>query len=295
MKKIAPSILAILAVFASPRDASATYGKNCPFQVSPPEAMTDVYVAGGNGVTSTAVAVAISYIHEDNGPTTSWDGLGVNSVSLAYPQPQLGTAWLLGALGRGDNWAGFHPASQYGGLQMRDGNAFHFPIGWAYLDDTVNTAKTNYSSLNYDVVSYECPTFNGSTDVLGMAAITLHEHWHAVLHDHGFAQGTHGHMAGPTGECTNATCDYFYAHHLSDYLPTDSNSQGFLGFLSTTNFTHYFHSPYQIEIEYACDVANFPQGWTPAIVHQNAAAAANSTLTFIANVVPWKCGDPVPF
>ena len=295
MKKLAIALLLALTVVALPRGASATYGKNCTFHPTPFEILNDVYVAGGNGAVSTAVTVAISYAQAPYfDGINSWAGLGVNTTNLAYPIPALGTAWLLGAIGRGDNWAGFHPASQYGGLQMRDGSAFHNPVGWAYLDDTLHTAKTNYVvSPAADVISFECPDF--SQDVIAMAAIFMHENWHAVLHDHGFAQGTNGHMAGPLGQCNNGTCDYFYAHHLADYLPTDSNSNGFLGYLSTTNYTHYYHTPFQMETEWACDVANYPQSWTPATVWQNTTGFANDNFANIANVVPWKCGLPVPF
>ena len=67
---------------------------------------------------------------------------------------------------------------------------------------------------------------------------------------------------------------------------------------STNPNNFQFHSPYQIEVEFDADLAEFSHPWVPTIVTKAARASGNSRLTqegrFI-NAVGYTIGSPRPF
>jgi hypothetical protein len=56
-----------------------------------------------------------------------------------------------------------------------------------------------------------------------------------------------------------------------------------------------FHSPNQVQVEFLCDLAEFPKTWVPMSVRTTAQADANSrAATRFIKGPGFRCGNPRP-
>ena len=117
----------------------------------------------------------------------------------------------------------------------------------------------------------------------------MHEGWHAWLRKYNWNNGScGGHRCPPLGACTAPGCDYFYFHGIGAYA--------FGALYQTDGTANRFHSPNQVQVEFLCDVADYPQWWVPKSVRQEARTDADKRAAerFI-NGPGYKCGDPRPW
>jgi hypothetical protein len=116
-----------------------------------------------------------------------------------------------------------------------------------------------------------------------------HEGWHGWMDLYDWDNGScGGHRCGPLGNCSASGCDYFYFHGIGAYA--------FGAMWENDGTANRFHSPNQVQVEYLCDVADFPVWWVPNSVRLAAQADANQRATqrFI-NGPGYFCGDPRPW
>ncbi|MGH7269573.1 MAG: hypothetical protein ACREJ3_04005, partial [Polyangiaceae bacterium] len=132
---------------------------------------------------------------------------------------------------------------------------------------------------NPDLIQMACPLYDspsafGSVSAAGpalRAEVLAHEAWHAWEEEHGhpWTITDCGHERCPDtnpGQPTKrkychlgAECDTWYPHSSS---PAGSMNNG------------QMHRPYQVMVEFACDLVNSPQDWVPLIVRELAKADA---------------------
>jgi hypothetical protein len=137
-----------------------------------------------------------------------------------------------------------------------------------------------------------------SSDPVFRAVTVIHEAWHAWEQKHGAHINTacghsfcpQDHLAPPPNpgpppsgqtfvssvSCNpGAECDIWYPHPQGA-CPQDPLGQGACETFGDEGFmSGIFHRPYQAETEFACDVANTPQGWVPLIVRELMASNAD--------------------
>ena len=105
----------------------------------------------------------------------------------------------------------------------------------------------------------------------------MHEGWHGWLKKDNWNNGScGGHRCLPRdpqgnklplGACTVDGCDYFYFHGIGAYA--------FGALYQTDGTANRFHSPNQVQVEFLCDVADYPQSWVPKSVRQEAKTDAD--------------------
>lgn len=92
----------------------------------------------------------------------------------------------------------------------------------------------------------------------------------------------------PTGGCTASGCDPFYFHRVSAYR--------FGELWQNDGTARRFHSPNQVQVEFLCDVAEFPRAFVPMSVRTTAQADANQrAMARFTNGPGFRCGNPRPF
>lgn len=157
------------------------------------------------------------------------------------------------------------------------------------------------------------PTMN---NVAQRAMTMVHEGWHGwgfrnLNSDYAdmLAQNRGGHELGPQGlqrflapigNCTNGQeCDHFRPHRTDEFISRELKNAGRkTGVFSGAPLRHQttFHSVYQVEIEFACDLADYGADFLPYSVREAAAIAAkNDMTTTIVETVPFFCGSTRPF
>jgi hypothetical protein len=116
----------------------------------------------------------------------------------------------------------------------------------------------------------------------------VHEATHSWLRNHGFVPDHHTNPNG--GKCTlpGANCDYFYWHKLRNYV---------FGALWEQDGTgNRFHSPNQSQVEYLCDVSDFPAKWAKASIRIEAALDPNTrAMSRFINGPGYSCGNVRPW
>jgi len=132
----------------------------------------------------------------------------------------------------------------------------------------------------------------GNNSAVIRAGVLVHESWHAWQDKHGYSVA---HADGPLRACTvnvEGACDAFWPHAVSAFD---------FGQLHTASFTPTgtpldFHTPYQVEAEFYCDIAELSRVEVPPIERDRARLESNFLLasTFI-NVAPYRCGSTRPW
>lgn len=122
-------------------------------------------------------------------------------------------------------------------------------------------------------IEINCPLFTISSGL--RAGAMLHESTHIIYwiweHD----------SNKPGSNCSTKCSDDWFFHPLDDYEHGELSG--------------HTHAMNQIEIEYLCDLSEFPDPWVPAGIALVAEAAANSRVNNrVLNPPGWICGEPRP-
>lgn len=226
-----------------------------------------------------------------------WGNRGYNDAcnpNLEYPK-HWNASYLIG-YGLLDDYSGsFHGTIDYENTAQRWGTQYHDDLYHTPQDGTSLIGKFVFHWYHDNEVQSWCPLFNASfanANPGSRAGDFMHEGWHGWNVKHGYNTGYDtGHFPNPMGgNCTmaNANCDYFYFHGVSTYL---------FGDMWRDNGTaSLFHSPNQVQVEFLCDIADFPQWWVPTSVRQAAAQDANGrSVTRFINGPGYVCGSPRPW
>ncbi len=192
-----------------------------------------------------------------------------------------------------DNGFSFHGTTDYRQLGEFPTNDYH---DWLrhVASDASGFGSFTPTVFGPNLLATHCPLYDpGATSPNSnpgsRAGDFMHEGWHGWLDKYDWDNGDFGGHRAAQGNCTAANfCDYFYFHGIGDFA--------FGELWKTDGTAEFFHSPNQIQVEFLCDVADFPQPWIPASVRQSAAADANTRAAqrFI-NGPGYTCGSPRPW
>jgi len=226
---------------------------------------------------------------------SDWGGRGWDdacNVNKEYPK-HWNAAYLLTYGLQDNNSFSFHGTADYRGTAERWDNAYHDDLYHAPTDDTSIFGSWSYHFFGSNEVDTSCllydPNLRPNANPGSRAGDFEHEGWHGWMDKYDWDNGScGGHRCGPTGNCTAKGCDYFYFHGIGAYA--------FGAMWENDGTANRFHSPNQVQVEFLCDVADFPQGWVPNSVRLAAQADANQRASqrFI-NGPGYFCGNPRPW
>lgn len=227
---------------------------------------------------------------------SDWNNRGWNdacNVNLEFPK-HWNAAYLV-TYGLGDqNCCSFHGTTDYRQLAEAPGSNFHNALHHTCSDDMCcfGSYSPGFWPWDTDTLATHCPLYNASlpnANPASRAGDFMHEGWHGWLDKYNWDNGScGGHRCGPKGNCTASGCDYFYFHGIGAYA--------FGALYQTDGTANRFHSPNQVQVEFLCDVADYPKWWVPASVRQAAKADADQrAVTRFINGPGYKCGNPRPW
>lgn len=231
-----------------------------------------------------------------NQSESDWGNRGWNdacNVNLEFPK-HWNAAYLV-TYGMGDqNCCSFHGTADYRATGEAAGSNFHNALHHTCSDDTCcfGSFTPAFWPWDTDTLATDCPLYNSSVPNANpgsRAGDFQHEGWHGWLNKYNWDNGScGGHRCGPLGNCTAPGCDYFYFHGIGAYA--------FGALYQTDGTANRFHSPNQVQVEFLCDVAQYPQPWVPASVQTAAQSDADTRAAerFI-NGPGYSCGDPRPW
>jgi hypothetical protein len=219
-----------------------------------------------------------------------WDDRGyfdACNMNLEYPK-HWNAAYLM-AYGGQNNLAGsfHHGVLDYTELsRARETEQWHDDFVHQATDDTGIFGRYTGSTVQTSCALYSPGQPNANPGSRG--GDFVHEATHAWMDHHGFDSS---HLVNPAGGACTASgdnCDFFYFHGLGVYT---------FGQLHEEDGTaSRFHSPNQSQVEYLCDIADFPQNWVPMVVLTTAATDANQrAVNRFINGPGFSCGDPRPW
>ncbi len=218
-----------------------------------------------------------------------WDDRGYFDAcnpNLEYPK-HWSAAYLL-VYGLADNPAGsFHGTEDYLELsRARESDHWHDGFDHEATDDTSIFGSWDGSTVRTSCSLYDATSPNANPGSRG--GDFVHEATHAWMDKHGYDPS---HLTNPPGgACTLSgdACDYFYFHGFGAY--------NFGELWQEDGTAKRFHSPNQSQVEYLCDIADFPQSWVPMSVRTAAASDANTrAVTRFINGPGYTCGSPRPW
>ena len=226
--------------------------------------------------------------------SSDWSGRGWDDACnnrLEYPK-HWNAAYLV-TYGLSDNWNfSFHGTADYRALGEAASSNFHGSQDHLPSDrmDIFGAYQVRWPGSNYLFTA--CPVYNPAitnANPGSRAGEFMHEGWHGWLDKYDWDNGSAaGHRPGPQGACTINGCDYFYFHGIGAYA--------FGALYQTDGTANRFHSPNQVQVEFLCDVADYPQAWVPNSVRLAAQADANArAVTRFINGPGYSCGDPRPW
>jgi hypothetical protein len=151
-------------------------------------------------------------------------------------------------------------------------------------NDEDGWAEADWTPIFGDGVNMQCLSFNG--ELFGImnpalrASLMLHEAAHMNFrYDH--------------DSCNDEDCDWWYFHTLLDPLYT--LGRGTVPASGSNFVTEANHSPYQLNVEYLSDIAEFPSSDLPASTYEQAQLYAIQFLDDrISNDPGWRPGVPRP-
>lgn len=194
--------------------------------------------------------------------------------------------------------SGYHDAQRHmmAGYSLNSNGTQPILLG-KYQTPVAASNRVNTYCETYDVAETGARGNNVSPDM--RAAVMVHESTHGFYHKIGFYWGScGGHYcpgeltaASNTPFCSQPGCDLFYFHGARAYgkdmlwYQDDNLGRG-----------QYFHTPYQSEIEFLCDLAAFGAEWLPMSVIQDAQAQSMLLGTqALINGPGIACGTMKPF
>ena len=201
---------------------------------------------------------------------------------------------------------GFHDTIDYNDESRSTGSPYHGNFYVRFIEQGSSpNAEADSETGRFaaeDRTNLHCLLFdpNSAFEVLAnRASVLVHEAWHHWQHANNYSTD---HLNGPTGSCTvsGPGCDYYYFHPPDFQLP-DGTLSSQIGDLNKTvvqnNVGIYFHSPYQVQIEFDADIALWANtGLVPFAVRLEAQSIGNAVLSSqFANTAAFTIGAPVPF
>jgi len=254
--------------------------------------------------------MAIDYSALDS----SWGPAGFNDAcNPSLPFGKLMDAISLIGLAPHFQLGGFHDTIDYMNESRSTKSSYHGDFDLRFIQQG-STAAAEADSvtgrfLATDYTALHCLVFNnpgGTVTVANAgvvaerAAVLVHEAWHHWQEAHGFPTN---HEQGPAANCTagGAACDSYFFHSPDSVLPDGSLSSqiGNLAVIIKTESADpdYFHSPYQVMVEFTADIALLGNpDIIPIGVRREAVLVGNfhASSNFL-NVVPFVIGTPQPF
>ena len=208
-----------------------------------------------------------------------WDnGWGWDQCDPKFAFPKMMNAAYLLTYGLEDGAQGpWHGNEDY--YTWASGRRHHFlykpvDIGGAYAETFADMRFNEFGQFGLvHRVEANCPVFTISSGF--RAGTMLHESTHVIywIWNHG--------PNNPGSNCSTHCSDDWFFHVSGNY--------------EYGQLSGHTHSMNQIEIEYLCDLSEFPAKWVPQGVSLVAAAAANSRMNNrIRNTPGWICGEPSP-
>jgi hypothetical protein len=228
----------------------------------------------------------------------SWVGHGFDDAcSVRMEYPKLWSAAYLVNYGLSDNNSYcFHfSQSDYKPLAEGYSSNFHNSTEYWVATSLPNGAFGGWSwnCCDADDVTLGCPLFTNSLNVnanpASRAGDFMHEGWHGYEDKHGYGLGsTYGGHRASAGSCSINSCDYWHWHTISKYAPGQL-------YQNKTN-GNPSHRPNQVQVEFLCDVNQYPTANVPASVRLAAKADADTrAVQRFINGPGYKCGDPRPW
>jgi hypothetical protein len=204
------------------------------------------------------------------------------------------SAWLITWGTADDNNHSFHSVVDYQEMaRARSSNEWHDGFHHQAADDPSRDGDWHHAgAFGNSLLITDCPLYDVGYANAGpgsRAGDFVHEATHAWMFNHRFDPSHH---TRPTGNktCTvsGANCDYFYWHKLRAYQFGDLWQQDGTG--------NRFHSPNQSQVEFLCDLADFPAKWVTTSIRIEASHDANKRATsrFI-NGPGYSCGNVRPW
>ncbi len=226
---------------------------------------------------------------------SDWNNRGWNDAcnrNLEFPK-HWNSAYLVTYGLRDENCCSWHGTTDYRALGEAAGSKFHDGLYHTCKDDTCCFGSWSWNFWGANELSTNCPVYSTAwtnANPASRAGEFMHEGWHGWLDKYDWDNGScGGHRCGTPGNCTaKDACDYFYFHGVGAYA--------FGSLYGTDGTAARFHSPNQVQVEFLCDVNQYPQSWVPASVRQAAKsdADARAVARFI-NGPGYKCGDARPW
>lgn len=224
---------------------------------------------------------------------SDWSSRGWNSacnVNLEFPK-HWNAAYLV-TYGLADaGCCSFHGTIDYRKTGEAPGNEFHNGLYHTCRDDLCcfGSFSVNWWPWTPDELATHCPLYTATytnANPGSRAGDFMHEGWHAWLNKYDWDNGSCG--GHRCSGCSAGSCDYFYFHGIGDYA--------FGALYQTDGTSARFHSPNQVQVEFLCDVAQYPKSWVPASVREAARTDANArAVTRFINGPGYSCGDPRPW
>jgi hypothetical protein len=235
--------------------------------------------------------------HTDSG----WPGSGNGFESACTKRmnyPKFWSASYLVNYGLSDNWdycfhfsqSDYRPLAEGGSSNFHESNEYFAPenlsggaFGAWYYD---------YAPGSDNNIHLGCPLFDKTLSVnanpASRAGDFMHESWHGYEDKWDWDINCNAGHRCKSGACTVNSCDYWHWHTISVYAPGQLYQNKTSGNPS--------HRPNQVQVEFLCDVNQYPAANVPASVRNAAKSDANTRAAqrFI-NGPGYKCGDPRPW
>jgi len=274
-------------------------------------------LACSDGLTTTELAWAnewgpcrqdvILYIYQKWDMTDdSWDPAGkFDDCNMTTAFAKAINAVVLTSNGPHEQIGNFHDTVDYNAESRSTGSPFHGDFYLRFIQQGDNPSSEADSEtgrfLAEDRTNLHCPLFDAnnliSGTVVNRASTLVHEAWHHWQYANGYDTS---HQTGPTGSCTASgpACDNFYFHD-PNFVFSDGKVSEQIGMLNRQIVLNgvgvYFHSPYQVQVEFDSDIAL----WTnliPFAARLEAQSVANARLqSQFVNGAPFMVGTPDPF
>jgi hypothetical protein len=223
------------------------------------------------------------------GSNNGWEQACASTMNY----PKFWSASYLVNYGLSDNWDHCFHFSQSDYLPLARGASNNFHDSDEYFPPT-NLGGGAFGSWNYDYapgsdnnIYLGCPLFDSTLAInanpASRAGDFMHESWHGNEDKYDFDVHCNAGHRCKSGNCTTASCDYWHWHTISQYGPGDL-------------YKNKGHRPNEVQVEFLCDVNQYPAPNVPASVRNAAKSDANARATqrFI-NGPGYKCGDPRPW
>jgi hypothetical protein len=202
-----------------------------------------------------------------------WDGgWGWSDCNPQFAFPKMLNAGFLITYGLQDEDPGpWHNTTDY--TTWASGRRHDFQFQPKDANDARATSDDGVWIFQTYRVKMKCPSFTATA--WSRAGTMLHEATHIIYWDYPHKKNKAG------SDCTEPCSDDWFFHELGDYPYGSLNGKK--------------HSMNQIQIEFLCDLSQFPDPWVPAAIVTDAQAEATNRMdNRILNPPGWTCGLPRP-